>query len=123
MARILIAEDEMPVREFLRRALEQRGHAVTAVTDGAEAMAKLARGQFDVLLADIVMPNMDGVELALKATRDYPQMAVLLMTGYAVEPRRIADLADLVRGVIRKPIGLADLCLQVEAALAKTVAQ
>src|SRR3546814_8477006 len=75
MARILVAEDEVPVREFIRRALEHRGHEVVAVADGADALVKLNRGPFDMLLTDIGMTNMDGVELALKVARDWPDLA------------------------------------------------
>jgi two-component system cell cycle response regulator CpdR len=88
MARILVAEDEIAVREFIRRVLEQRGHEVVTVSDGAEALVKLRKGPFDLLLTDIGMPNMDGLELALKVARDQPEMPVLMMSGYAVERRR-----------------------------------
>jgi two-component system cell cycle response regulator CpdR len=122
MARILVAEDEVPVREFVRRVLELRGHEVVTVGDGAEALVKLGRARFDLLLTDISMPNMDGFELALKVARDYPDLPVLMMSGYAVERRRAADLADLSRGMLQKPFSMVDLSAGVDKALGLPVA-
>jgi len=117
MARILVAEDEIPVREFIRRALEHRGHEVVAVADGADAVVKLTRSVFDLLLADIGMPNMDGVELALKAARDWPDMPVLLMSGYALERQRAHGIDDLASAVLQKPFSMVDLNGAVEQVL------
>ncbi|WP_374468102.1 response regulator [Ferrovibrio sp.] len=117
MARILVAEDEVAVREFIRRVLETRGHAVVAVADGAEALVKLSRDNFDLLLADIAMPNMDGVELTLKATRDWPNLTVLLMSGIEMERRRAHGIGQLAHAILRKPFSMVDLVQAVEAAL------
>lgn len=122
MARILVAEDEVAVREFIRRVLELRGHEIVTVGDGAEALVKLNRLRFDLLLTDIGMPNMDGLELALKVARDHPDLPVLMMSGYAVERRRAADLADLARGLLQKPFSMVDLSAAVEKVLAEPVA-
>ncbi|WP_428249504.1 response regulator [Ferrovibrio sp.] len=122
MARILVAEDEVPVREFVRRVLELRGHEVVTVGDGAEALIKLAKAPFDLLLTDISMPNMDGLELALIVARDHPDLPVLMMSGYAVERRRAADLAELSKGVLQKPFSMVDLSAGVDRALGLPVA-
>ena len=121
MARILIAEDEASVRSLVVRALEMDGHQVTQTADGAEALDALnrAQGGFDLLLADIKMPIMDGIALALAAARDYPKLTILLMTGYADQRERAAGLEGLVHGVIAKPFTLADIRFAVAAALAK----
>lgn len=121
MARILIAEDEEAVRSLVVRALEMDGHQVTQAADGAAALDELARaqGRFDLLLSDIKMPIMDGIALALAASRDHPKLTILLMTGYADQRERAAGLEDLVQGVIAKPFTLADLRFAVAAALAK----
>jgi two-component system cell cycle response regulator CpdR len=120
MARILIAEDEEALRSFVRRALSEAGHMVTVAADGAEALEALVRehGGFDLLLADIRMPVMDGIALALAAARDYPDVAILLMTGYAEQRERAHGLETLIQGVIAKPFTLAEIRLQVAAALA-----
>ncbi len=94
MARILVAEDEDSVREFLTRAFGHKGHEVTAVADGGQALEALPAQSFDLLLADIVMPRLDGVALALKVGKDFPALMIVLMTGYAdrtgagAQPRR-----------------------------------
>jgi CheY-like chemotaxis protein len=120
MARILIAEDEESVRSLIVRALKQDGHDVVASEDGAEALESLSRdkGRFDLLLTDIQMPVMDGIALALAAGRDYPDLVILLMTGFADQRERAHGLSALVHSVITKPFSLADIRAAVGDALA-----
>ncbi len=118
MARILVAEDEADIGEIVRRALEYNGHEVTVVGDGSAAVEMLGRASYDLLLTDIVMPLMDGIALALKAARDNPDMAILMMTGYAAQKERAHNLDDLIQGVLMKPFTIADLAQGVENALA-----
>jgi CheY-like chemotaxis protein len=118
MARILVAEDERAVREFVRRALVHRGHEVTLVEDGLEAQRALNEGTFDLLLTDIVMPGVDGISLALKAAREKPDVGILLMSGYAAERQRAHNLDELVHRVISKPFTLRAICAAVDDALA-----
>jgi two-component system cell cycle response regulator CpdR len=121
MARILIAEDEEPIRALVMRALTQDGHEVVATADGAEALDVLQRerGRFDLLLTDVKMPMMDGLELALAAARDFPALPIVLMTGYADQRERASGLDALIRDVIAKPFTLAELRFSVAAALPK----
>jgi CheY-like chemotaxis protein len=109
MARILVAEDERALREFVCRALDQDGHMVTPVEDGLEALSALAGDEFDLLLTDIVMPGMDGIALALKVARDNPELPILLMSGYALERQRAHNLDALVHEVIAKPFTLREI--------------
>jgi two-component system, cell cycle response regulator CpdR len=111
MARILLADDEEPVRGFLKRGLEIDGHHVTTAIDGADALDRLteAQGAFDLLLTDIRMPIMDGIALALAAKRDYPDLTILLMTGFADQRERAKGLQAIVADVLTKPFSLADL--------------
>lgn len=118
MARILLAEDEKAVREFVRRALSHRGHEVTPVADGIEALEKLKHERFDLLLTDIVMPAMDGIALALKVGKDYPGLRILMMTGYAAERERAHNLHLLIHDVVAKPFSMDDICRKVDEALA-----
>lgn len=117
MARILLAEDEPSVREFVNRALVHRGHDVTTVNDGGEALEALEEDSFDLLLTDIVMPRVDGVALALKVSKDYPKMRIVLMTGYSAERDRAYNLDALVHAVVSKPFTLAEICDSIDAAL------
>lgn len=119
MARILVAEDEASLREFVQRALTHNGHEVIAVRDGAEALLELNGDEaFDLLLTDIVMPVMDGIALALKVAKEAPKLKILLMTGYAAERQRAHNLDSLIYDVISKPFTLAEICDKVDEALA-----
>lgn len=119
MAHILVAEDERAVREFVRRALENRGHRVTMVEDGIEALTALGVADYDLLLTDIVMPGMDGIALALKVAREKPDLRILLMSGYAAERQRAHNLEELIHRVIPKPFTLREICDAVDDALAE----
>lgn len=120
MARILVAEDEAPLRGLIVRALIEDGHDVIAAADGAEALDTLMReaGRFDLILTDIKMPLMDGIALALAAARDYPDIVILLMTAYADQRERACGLEALIHDVISKPFSLAEIRAAVAAALA-----
>ncbi|MFK7792454.1 MAG: response regulator [Devosiaceae bacterium] len=124
MARLLVAEDDEAVRAFLEKAFELDGHEVLTAEDGAMALEVLADegGAFDLLLTDIQMPVMDGIALALSTVRDYPQLPVLLMTGYANQRERAHGLDSLVEDVIMKPFSLADIREAVGGVLEKRAA-
>lgn len=117
MAKILVAEDDQAVSAFVARALQHRGHEVTTVPDGSAALAALAGDGFELLLTDIVMPNLDGIALALKASKDHPAMRILLMTGFASERQRAHNLEALIHRVIEKPFTLDQICSAVEEEL------
>ena len=119
MARILVAEDETAVRTFVTRALTIRGHQVTEVCDGLQALQALGRAKYQLLITDIVMPGLDGIGLALKVARDYPDLPVLLITGYAAERQRAHNLDELICEVVTKPFTLQQICEAAEAALDK----
>jgi CheY-like chemotaxis protein len=119
MARILLVEDDDSVRQFVKRALEIDGHAVITGDDGSEGLEILEgdKGRFDLLLSDITMPVMDGIALALSAARAFPKLAILLMTGYAEQRERAANVAEVVHDVVSKPFTLAEIRRAVDAAL------
>jgi CheY-like chemotaxis protein len=122
VASILIAEDEEPLRELVARALTEQGHHVTATADGVEALEALqtSGGAFDVLLADIKMPGMDGIALALATARDFPKIPILLMTGYADQRERTAGLESLICDVVAKPFNLAEIRSAIASAIAQS---
>jgi len=120
MARILVAEDDVAVREFVSRALAHRGHDVTAVEDGLKALAAIDAAAFDLLITDIVMPGLDGIALALKLAKDRPELSILMMSGYAAERQRAHNLEALIHNVIPKPFTLEEICEAAEAALGAT---
>lgn len=117
MASIIIAEDEAGVREFVARALAMDGHAITVAEDGLDALDRLGQARYDLLLTDIVMPGLDGIALALKAGAEWPEMRILLMSGYAAERQRAHNLEALVHRVIPKPFSLVDIRKAVQETL------
>jgi two-component system, cell cycle response regulator CpdR len=120
MARILLVDDEEPVRGFLKRGLEMDGHAVVTAIDGADALDRLSeeQGRFDLMLTDVRMPIMDGIALCLTAKRDDPDLVILLMTGFADQREQARGLDAIVSDVLIKPFTLADLKQAVCRALA-----
>lgn len=120
MSRILLAEDEDALRGLIARALTEEGHEVVATADGAEALDVLTRerGNFDLLLTDIRMPLMDGIALALAGARDYPDLTIMLMTGYADQRERAHGLDALIHDTISKPFSVAEIQVAVNGALA-----
>jgi two-component system cell cycle response regulator CpdR len=117
-ARILVAEDNPAVREFILRSLASAGYQVTAVADGQMALDALAKERFKVLVTDIVMPNVDGIALALKAVRLYPDLRIVMISGYAQERMRAHNLDALVHRIIAKPFSLEEICQAVKDSLA-----
>ena len=120
MPKILIADDEDSMRQLVARAIAMDGHETVTAQDGAEALEILTRedGAFDLLLTDIQMPVMDGIALALSAARDFPQLTILLMTGFADQRERASNLNALVHDVVTKPFSVADIRTAVADALA-----
>ncbi|MDO8288168.1 MAG: response regulator [Parvibaculum sp.] len=123
MARILLAEDEASVREFITRALTGVGHQVDAVIDGSDALMRLSEtkangGAYDLLLTDILMPVMDGISLSLSASRDAPDMLIMLMTGYSDQRERAYGLDAIIQDILLKPFTLDELVMRIDAVLA-----
>ncbi|MDB5552971.1 MAG: transporter [Rhizobium sp.] len=118
MARILITEDEDSLRSFVARALRMDGHETVEAADGAEGLEALSDGRFDLLLSDIRMPVMDGIELTHKAAAAHPGLKILLMTGYAEQRERADDLMEKIIDVVAKPFTLPDIRTAVAKALA-----
>lgn len=118
MAKILLAEDDRSMRDFLTLALTKAGHEVTAAADGLEALGMLKDGgEYELLLSDIVMPGMDGIELSRMATNLCPALKVMFITGFAAvsmgenmprtgEPR-----------ILPKPFHLNELIGQIDTLL------
>ena len=113
MIRILLAEDDAVMREYLARALERSGYAVSAVDRGTAALPLLEAERFDLLLTDIVMPEMDGIELAQRAATLAPEMRVMFITGFAAVTLKAGRQMPQAR-VLSKPFDLRDLVLEVD---------
>jgi two-component system cell cycle response regulator CpdR len=113
MIRILLAEDDEAMRCYLARALEQAGFGVVAVADGAAAVPYLENERFDLLLSDIVMPEIGGIELARHCERVSAGTKIMLITGFAAVTLRASRDAPQAK-LLSKPFHLRELVLEVE---------
>jgi two-component system, cell cycle response regulator CpdR len=113
MIRILLAEDDDSMRHYLSRALEREGYEVAAVDRGTHALSLLKTEKFDLLLTDIVMPEMDGIELGREAAEIAPDMRVMFITGFAAVALK-AEKANPGAKVLSKPFHLKDLVSEVD---------
>ncbi len=120
MIRLMLVDDQPHVRQGLRMrlALEPDVAVVGEAGDGAEAVTLAETERPDVVVMDVVMPGLDGIALALKASKDWPDMRILLMTGFAAERQRAHNLEALIHRVVPKPFTLAEICDAVDEALA-----
>jgi len=114
MIRILLAEDEEAMRTYLARALVNAGYEVVAVDRGTEALPYLENERFDLLLSDIVMPEMDGIELAQRCAEISPETKVMFITGFAAVALNPDNNAPRQAKVLSKPFHLKDLVAEVD---------
>jgi two-component system cell cycle response regulator CpdR len=118
MAAILLAEDDESMRAFLKRALERAGHVVVDASQGDDALNELQLREFDLLLTDIVMPVMDGIELARRAADIDPAMKIMFITGFAAVALNPANRTPQDAKVLSKPFHLRDLVDEVDRLIA-----
>ncbi|HCS69488.1 MAG TPA: response regulator [Rhodospirillaceae bacterium] len=117
MPRILLAEDDDSLRGFLARALERAGFEVRACADGEEAASVLDQ-DWDLLLTDIVMPGMDGIEVARLAAARNPALRIMFITGFAAVALAAGESAPAGAKVLSKPIHLREIVAEVERMMA-----
>lgn len=124
MAKLLIVEDDESVRTLAARALERAGHSVDVAGDGVQGLAAIsaAEGGYHLVVSDIRMPEMDGIEMAMAAAALFPALRIMLMTGYADQRERAEELSGIVLDVLQKPFSLAEIRSRVERALAARTA-
>ena len=118
MFRILLAEDEQFMRAYLARALERSGYEVVAVDRGTAAAPLLEAERFDLLLTEIIMPEMDGIQLAQYCNMVSPTTDVIFITGFSVVALRAGASIPNAK-VLAKPFHLKDMVLEVERLFAK----
>ncbi len=118
MARIILAEDDNDMRRFLAKALVNAGYEVVSYDNGRSAYERLREEPFTLLLTDIVMPEMDGIELARRATQLDPDLKVMFITGFAAVALNPDSQAPKDAKVLSKPFHLRDLVREIEKLLA-----
>jgi diguanylate cyclase (GGDEF)-like protein len=118
-ARVLIVEDDPGVRRVLEFRLKASGHKVTTVENGPAAVQLLARETFDIVLTDLCMPEMNGIELLREVKRLSPSTQVIILTAYGTMDSAIEALRDdQAFDYIAKPVDIAHLNSRIQAALA-----
>ncbi|HEY4115364.1 MAG TPA: response regulator [Rhizomicrobium sp.] len=118
MAQILLAEDDESLRRFLAAALVKAGHNVTDFGDGSEAYECLRNIRFDLLLTDIVMPGMDGIELAKRAAEVDARLKIMFITGFAAVALHPSSQAPKQAKVLSKPFHLREIVREVDRMIA-----
>jgi two-component system cell cycle response regulator CpdR len=117
-AKILLAEDDNDMRRFLVKALQQAGFSVSSFDNGLAAYDQLRVEPFELLLTAIVMPEMDGIELARRATELDPDIKVMFITGFAAVALNPDNQAPRQAKILSKPFHLRDLVSEVQRMLA-----
>ena len=118
MHKILLAEDDNDMRRFLVKALENAGFEVSHHDNGMSAYQRLREEPFEMLLTDIVMPEMDGIELARRAAELDPDIKIMFITGFAAVALNADSQAPKHAKVLSKPVHLRDLVNEVQKMLA-----
>ena len=116
--RILLAEDDESLRRFLAKALERAGFEVRACPDGESAVAALDDGPYDLLLTDIVMPGVDGIEVAREAAAREPATRIMFITGFAAVALAASARAPQGAKILSKPVHLREIVSEVERMMA-----
>ncbi len=117
LGKILLAEDDDDMRRFLGKALQNAGYGVASFDNGLSAYNRLREEPFELLLTDIVMPEMDGIELARRATELDPEIKVMFITGFAAVALNPDNNAPPQAKVLSKPFHLKDLVNEVQRLL------
>jgi two-component system cell cycle response regulator CpdR len=118
MTRILLAEDDDSLRGFLTRALEKAGYQVRSCPDGETAIEALEDGPYDLLLTDIVMPGVDGIEVAREAAQRTPSVRIMFITGFAAVALSAGSRAPQGAKILSKPVHLREIVSEVERMIA-----
>jgi DNA-binding NtrC family response regulator len=115
---LLVVEDDPEMRDLLRKVLEKEGFRVSLAADGAEAASLLARGHFDLVVTDLLMPRSGGLELLGTTRQDYPGLPVIIVTAFGDWHTYSQALELGAAAFISKPLKMAELTAAVDTALA-----
>jgi two-component system cell cycle response regulator CpdR len=116
--KILLAEDDNDMRRFLAKALQNAGYEVASFDNGLSAYNRLREEPYELLVTDIVMPEMDGIELARRATELDPDIKVMFITGFAAVALNPDNNAPRQAKILSKPFHLKELVNEVQRLLA-----
>jgi len=117
--RVLVVDDEPDIRSTLSRFLGLLGYDATEAASGEEALEMLNRDYYDVAVVDLRLPGIDGVQVMQRAGKLRPEMAVILLTGYATLESAIAAIGGQAVGYLRKPVSVHTIADAVAMAMAQ----
>jgi len=121
MADVILVDDDGAVRNVLLRLVEGQGHEVREAADGRAAMRLMREQAADVVISDIYMPEMDGLEVLMSMQAEFPGIRIVIMSGGgSIKTGSVLDIATTLgaRAVLAKPVADADLRAAIAAALA-----
>ena len=110
--KVLVVDDEEPIRKLVVTLLSQKGHQCIAVSNGFEALDEIKKNKFDAVVVDIVMPEMDGLALTRELSKNYQTLPVMIMTGYVDEYSPETAIALGAREFITKPFSIAEFIIR-----------
>jgi two-component system cell cycle response regulator CpdR len=118
MAHILVVDDDLAMLSFISTALKRANHNVAAHNNGKDALKALQAGEaYDLLLTDIVMPGMDGIELSKEASALFPNLKVMFISGFSVNPTNARTKINFSGNLMAKPFHLNDLIERIDVIL------
>lgn len=112
--KILIVDDEKPIQELLVTFLTSAGYESETANDGQEALERLARQRFDAVVTDVVMPEMNGITLTREISRRYPDLPVMVMTGFSDEYSAQKAIAAGAKEFLKKPFSLSEFSIRLQ---------
>jgi len=110
--RVLVVDDEEPMRKLIVTLLSQQGHQCTTASNGIEALDRIRKEKFNAVIADIVMPEMDGIALTKEISKHYPGLPVMMMTGYTDEYSAETAIASGAQEFINKPFSVVEFVIR-----------
>lgn len=121
-ARILVVDDERPIRRFLHAALSSQGYEVLEAATGREALSQVSGGHFDLVILDLGLPDMDGVEVTrqIRQARPWTQIPILILSVREQEESKVAALDAGADDYLTKPFGVGELLARMRVALRRT---
>jgi DNA-binding response OmpR family regulator len=119
--RLLVIEDDSKVADFIRRGLQQEGHAVDVAYDGAEGISRALDHDYDVVILDLMLPKLSGMEVLRRLREDKPKSRVLILTAKSAMEDRVKGLDGGADDYLVKPFAFAELAARVRALLRRDI--
>lgn len=114
---ILIVDDDPIVLRLLQRCLTMGNHVVSTANSGADALEQCRAKKFDIMIIDMAMPEMNGIETTNKARELHPDLPVIMLTGNDINVDKNSDVMQVTNMILNKPISMSDLCSAIQTVI------